>query len=150
MRVADISLDPIALRISGALKRWMDVVDLTVLDLHKRTGIARSTVDEIVRGKRVPSVDTLDRLATELGTTGGQILDGIGPDLGKAMKRYGESDLPARLATIEKRVAAFQMVSDRVGALDQAFHLLVNSEALPKIVRDRALKGLESEGSDQP
>ena len=47
---------------------------LTLEDLARASGVSRSMVSEVERGTRVPTVATLDRLATGLGTSIARLL----------------------------------------------------------------------------
>ncbi|MCQ9367702.1 pyridoxal-dependent decarboxylase [Brevibacterium sp. 50QC2O2] len=53
---------------------------LTVQDLARRSGVSRSMVSEVERGGRVPTILTLDRLATALGTGLGRLVAGEAGD----------------------------------------------------------------------
>lgn len=66
----------LAHKIGLALVKWMDRAGVVITDLHKRTGISRETIYRIRRGETLPSLEILDRIARELGTTAGSLADG--------------------------------------------------------------------------
>lgn len=43
--------------------------ELTIKQLAERTGLSISYISDIERGRTLPSIDTLDKLLTALGTT---------------------------------------------------------------------------------
>ena len=66
-------------RIAAALRAWMDAASLSIMDLHKRTGISRNTIDQYLKGSRLARIAILEAVARELGTTAGKLIDGIMP-----------------------------------------------------------------------
>ena len=58
----------------------MDRKRLNPTDLYKATGISRETIYAIKDGRRLPSIDVLERLGAELGVSPGQLADGALPE----------------------------------------------------------------------
>lgn len=101
-------------RIGAAIKAWLEHAGVSVGSLHKRTGIARNTLYEILKSSRFPSVDVLKRIAPELGTTAGALLDGTFPTTKGAKPQPSDPlvtlradviDVQRKLADFEERVA---------------------------------------------
>lgn len=138
--------ESLAMRIAGTLKLWMDEARLNPTDLSKRTGIARNTIYAALDGTGNPSADTLDRLAREVGTTGGNIFDGGRP--GRVVSKPG-ADVTARLAKLEAQAAEIRVIGAAAQATRQATLTLVAAIDLPKEIRHRLLAELERAQSGQ-
>jgi transcriptional regulator with XRE-family HTH domain len=128
---------PRSAAIASAVKAWIEFAGLNPTDLHKRTGIARNTLYEIMAGKRAPSLDVLERIAPEIGTTPGKLVDGVLPT--------GDATPPARRPVLEDRVDQmdrdFLESQEAFGRSEQRFseliEILANEPALPEQTRQR-------------
>jgi transcriptional regulator with XRE-family HTH domain len=118
--------------LARTINAWMRYADLSVTDIHKRTGLSRATITYIGEAGKEPDVSTLKRIAAELGTTAGALIDAIPPPSAPTPPK-----LLDRLELLEAARAANLIVSQRVAKHDAALQLLLESEELPKTVRDR-------------
>ena len=100
--------EPAIRRLSVALKVAMKARDLTVTDLHKRTGIGRETIYRILRAEALPTTDIIIRLAAELKVSPGALLDNTVEGTGNARGTSRQADattlteINARLGAIEE------------------------------------------------
>ncbi len=76
---------------------------LTLEDLARASGVSRSMVSEVERGTRVPTVATLDRLATGLGTSIARLLRAEEPG-GTIVLRQDQQDVVRDPSGWERRV----------------------------------------------
>jgi len=132
--------ESLAMRIAGTLKLWMDEARLNPTDLSKRTGIARNTIYAALDGTGNPSADTLDRLAREVGTTGGNIFDGGRP--GRGVSKPG-ADVTVRLAKLEAQAAELLPLEGQIDSVRRATLTLVGALELPLELRRSILRQLE-------
>jgi transcriptional regulator with XRE-family HTH domain len=59
--------DDISTRVAQAIKRRREQLELTLRDLASRSGVSASTISDIERGAKSPTISTLDALAQTLG-----------------------------------------------------------------------------------
>lgn len=71
--------DDLRKALARTVSRWMDARGITVLSLHKSTGLGRQTIYRLTKGTGDSSIDTLARVARELGTTPAALLEGQDP-----------------------------------------------------------------------
>jgi transcriptional regulator with XRE-family HTH domain len=89
--------------------------DLSVLELSRRSGVARNTIAALERGEGNPTVDTLYALADALGVPLAELLDT--PDEGPKVVRAGEG------AHVEGAALAAHLLEriDRPGLLGELY-----------------------------
>jgi transcriptional regulator with XRE-family HTH domain len=68
--------DNISTRVGQAIKRRRTQLGLTLRDLASRSGVSASTVSDIERGTKSPTITTLDALAQALGLSMSALADG--------------------------------------------------------------------------
>jgi transcriptional regulator with XRE-family HTH domain len=99
--------------LAAAATAWFEKSELSVTDLHKRTGMSRQTIYRVLDG--LPTgAETLRRFATELGATAGALIDGIMP----AEEAKPRSGHPAIRAEPDAEL------QQEVGELEKDFALL--------------------------
>jgi len=59
--------DSISARVARAIKQRREQLDLTLRDLASQSGVSASTISDIERGAKSPTISTLDALAQALG-----------------------------------------------------------------------------------
>lgn len=80
------------------IKQYRQQKGLTLRDLEERTGISKSTLADLEKGKkRVPELDTLVAISAEIGIPLWQIIEMAGYNL----------ELPPTTAAIVQRLASF-------------------------------------------
>lgn len=55
--------------IGKRLKELMDTIGITPTELHQRSGVSRSMADDVIKGKKAPTVDTIQKWCDALGVT---------------------------------------------------------------------------------
>jgi transcriptional regulator with XRE-family HTH domain len=118
----------------------MTYARLTPTALQKRTGISRETVYAIKKGERLPSIDVLERLANEMGTTAGRMLEGGLPDP-KPTPPKNPDVATSRLERLEVGAVAAAKIHEQVARNKSALLLLLRYEGLPETLRDQ-MRGL--------
>jgi transcriptional regulator with XRE-family HTH domain len=93
----------IARHLASALETLMKARDVSVTDLHKRTGISRETIYRILRAASLPTTDVLLRLANEFRVSPGALLDNTTEKLGGA-----KSSIPREGVASASTLAAIQ------------------------------------------
>lgn len=97
--------DDLRKRLAETVSRWMEARGLTVLALSKSTGLGRPTIYRLVKGDGDSSIETLARVASDLGTTPAALLDGRSPGYTSASSsRPGPARADDRLEALEERV----------------------------------------------
>jgi transcriptional regulator with XRE-family HTH domain len=80
--VADLTSDRIAVgrvRLGAAIRARREQLSMTRRELSQASGLGFSTINSIERGLRLPSLDSLDAIATGLETTGRALLKDVFP-----------------------------------------------------------------------
>jgi len=96
-----------ASKLGLSIKEALENAGLTVLALHKRTGIGRETIYRIMRGQKLPTLDVLLRIATELGVSPGALIDGniVKASGMPASKKFSDAkEVADKLADLQSRV----------------------------------------------
>lgn len=114
-----------ALKKAGVSQAW----------LADRIGVSRGFLSEIVSGKKRPSLETLDRMAEELGVSPGDLYEHDVPGLAEpaaqwrgGVKPYGRRGLAAALSVIApdaRRPEPWLLSGDRPGFALRSGDLLV-------------------------
>jgi transcriptional regulator with XRE-family HTH domain len=68
--------DNISARVARAIKQRREQLQLTLRDLASRSGVSASTISDIERGAKSPTISTLDGLAQALGLPMSALADG--------------------------------------------------------------------------
>lgn len=68
--------DNISTRVARAIKQRREQLQLTLRDLASRSGVSASTISDIERGAKSPTISTLDGLAQALGLPMSALVDG--------------------------------------------------------------------------
>jgi transcriptional regulator with XRE-family HTH domain len=106
--------DGLRKRLAHTVSLWMEAKGLTVLSLSKSTGLGRATIYRLVNGEGDTSIETLVRVASDLGTTAAALLDGRDPGyVSPPSLRHDQA----------------QPVSDRLEALEERVDLLTRQIA---------------------
>lgn len=98
-----------ALRIGRRVRDLREAKDLTTYDLAERSGIHRPNISRIERGRHVPNLDTLMRLAQALGTSVAALVADAAPiqayvrERGPRFRRSPKKQTRGRSASRESR-----------------------------------------------
>jgi len=131
----DSDAETTAKRIGRTVSAWLAASELSIMALHKRTGIARNTLYQICAGNRMPSIDVLERIASELKTSAGVLLDGTLPS-----SSTGEESAVTPLA-----VAAEMGSPSTDPTTDEAIATLFENQQLILSLFARHVPGAESD-----
>src|SRR4051794_2194455 len=71
--------DDISARVARAIKQRREQLRLTLRDLAARSGVSASTISDIERGAKSPTISTLDALVQALGLPMSAFTDGAAP-----------------------------------------------------------------------
>lgn len=77
------------------IRKLRKINKLTSVELARRAGIKQSYLSQIETGKRSPSIEVIQSISRELGSTVSELLGETGQELTEEMKRllYASKDL---------------------------------------------------------
>lgn len=81
--------------IGASIRRWRLDAGLTLVSLADRSGLSQPFLSQVENGKATPSIDSLYRIATALGTTPqGLFQQPVGADAGGTVRRADDAEVP--------------------------------------------------------